>query len=256
MEERTEQKCEDARRLPLDALERVRRQAVAAVDSGLPQKEVAERFGVSRRSVGEWVRAYRARGEESFRPAQRGRRLGEKLALCAARQDRILRIVVTDPPDRLGLPCRLWTRRAVAELIYREFGISLSTATVARYLVRWGIDTVTYPAGSMHPARAPTVRAPAAARAIPEDVVQLSWAWPHLVTAQHPAYALLALTSTDVLHFLAHDQPFGVEALEDLRGRLRMQLARDVQLVAGPWPPEHLELLSNWTSATELERRP
>jgi transposase len=245
MHERDEQKISDARGLAPDALERLRRQAVAAVESGTPQMQVASRFGVSRKSVGEWVRAHRERGEESFRPARRGRRPGQQLALCTALQDRILRIVVADPPDGIGLPYLLWTRRAVSELIHREFGITLSTATVGRYLLRWGVDTAVEPTGTAYPGR------PLAGYADPSlaEVVSLSWARPRLASSDgHPAYALLAVTTTGALHFLARDRPLAAEVLDDLRDRLRLQLARDVRLVVRSWPPEHVELLSSWMS--------
>ena len=41
-------------------------------------------------------------------------------------------------PEQLKLPFYLWTRKAVAQLIERRFGIRLSIWTVGRYLGRWG----------------------------------------------------------------------------------------------------------------------
>jgi transposase len=234
MDQRVEQKCGDARGLPADDLERLRRKAVAAVESGAPQMQVALMFGVSRRSVGEWVRAYRARGEESFRPGQRGRRPGEQFALSETQQERILETIVAGPPDRVALPCRLWTRRAVAELIHRDLEVKLTSVTVRRYLRRWGIDAGSEP------------WAPATSESVAVEELRLFWARPGLPLDPDPAYALLAVTSRGVLHFLAGDRPFDLDALDDLRHRLRMQLARDVRIVVGSWPPEHLGLLDSW----------
>jgi transposase len=201
--------------------------------------QVALTFGVSRRSVGDWVRAYQARGEESFRPARRGRRAGEQFALSETQQGRILGIIVAGPPDRIALPCLLWTRRAVAELIRRDLGITLSSSTVGRYLRRWGIDAGSVPWGQAAPAMDGPVGA---------EELRVAWKRPRLPLAPDPAHALLAVTGRGVLHFLAGDRPFDLEALDDLRHRLRMQLARDVRIVVHSWPPEHVELLESWLS--------
>ena len=59
---------------------------VASVESGVSQSHAAHMFGVSRKTVGTWVRAYQVKGEEALRPRRRGRRTGEQLALSAAQQ--------------------------------------------------------------------------------------------------------------------------------------------------------------------------
>ena len=41
-------------------------------------------------------------------------------------------------PDQLKLPYALWTRKAVKELILREFNIELATTTMGDYLRAWG----------------------------------------------------------------------------------------------------------------------
>jgi hypothetical protein len=41
-------------------------------------------------------------------------------------------------PKEFGIACPLWTRRAVAELIHQECGVTLAIRTVGAYLRRWG----------------------------------------------------------------------------------------------------------------------
>jgi transposase len=41
-------------------------------------------------------------------------------------------------PEDLGIPAPLWNRRAVRDLIRKEFGIDLAVRTVGAYLDRWG----------------------------------------------------------------------------------------------------------------------
>ena len=43
-------------------------------------------------------------------------------------------------PDQLKLPFYLWTREAVARLIERKYGITVSQTTVGRYLKAWGMS--------------------------------------------------------------------------------------------------------------------
>ena len=44
----------------------------------------------------------------------------------------------THQPDELGIAAPLWTRRAVRDLIRKEFDLELAVRTVGRYLKRWG----------------------------------------------------------------------------------------------------------------------
>ncbi|MFC4004575.1 helix-turn-helix domain-containing protein [Prauserella oleivorans] len=239
---------DDARALPAEALERLRRRAVAAVESGIPQLHVARMFGVSRKTVGTWVRAYRDHGEQALRPRRRGRKPGEQLALSPSQQAWTVKTVVGSPPDEVGLPYQLWSRRALADLVSREFGITLSTATVGQYLSRWGLVTDVNLLARMRESSVPTApRSPAQdAGRIRSDVVWTGWTCPRSPVEADRLNTLLAVTSRGVLLFLVSPRPFGTEQLGDFRERLRMQLSRDVRLVICSWPLEQFELLSRW----------
>ncbi|WP_020667772.1 helix-turn-helix domain-containing protein [Amycolatopsis nigrescens] len=219
----------DARSLPADALERLRRQVVAAVESGFPHEQAARVFGVSRKTVGTWVRTYQAGGEQALQPRRRGRRAGDRLALSAAQQAWVVKTVASGPPDDLGLPCLLWTRRAVAELIRGKFSIALSTATIDQYLSRWDLITESRP--------------PAAE---PDAALWVAWTCPRPVTSPARLNALVARTNRGVLLFLVSERPFDRERLTDFRKRLRVQLARDVRVVVRGWPGAQAELLDCW----------
>jgi transposase len=64
----------------------MRRRAIEAVESCVPQVDVVRIFEVSRQTVGKWVRIYRSKGEEGLRPRRRGRRPGEQFALSSTQQ--------------------------------------------------------------------------------------------------------------------------------------------------------------------------
>ncbi|GAA4427494.1 helix-turn-helix domain-containing protein [Actinokineospora soli] len=128
----------DARGLSADVLGDLRRRVVASVESGLAQVEAARRFGVSRQTVGLWVRDYRNRGEGAFRPGRRGRKPGEQLALTTAQQLTIAHTITDGPPDAAGLDHLVWNRQALIDLVRTRFGVALGATTAGNYLVRWG----------------------------------------------------------------------------------------------------------------------
>lgn len=119
-----------------ESQEDVRRKAVAAVLAGRTRKEVADLFGVTRQSVGAWVKRYADGGTRALRARRRGRPKGGSLEPWQAAQ--VVKAVVDRHPEQLKLPFYLWTREAVAVLIEKRFGIRLSVWTIGRYLMRWG----------------------------------------------------------------------------------------------------------------------
>ena len=52
--------------------------------------------------------------------------------------ERIRACIDCHVPEEVGIPHALWTRRAVRDLIRREFGIAMPVRTVGDYLKRWG----------------------------------------------------------------------------------------------------------------------
>jgi len=126
----------DARSLPAVAQEDLRQKAIKAVIDGKKQVEVATILGVTRQTIGKWVRKYREGGEQSLKAKRRGRRKGGSLLPWQSAQ--IARTVIDRNPEQLRLPFYLWTREAVAQLIEQRFGLRLSIWTVGRYLARWG----------------------------------------------------------------------------------------------------------------------
>ncbi|MEB3370112.1 helix-turn-helix domain-containing protein [Saccharopolyspora mangrovi] len=222
-----------ARSLSADALQKLRRQVVAEVESGLSMTYVAENYGISRKSVGKWVREYRSNGERAFVVRKKGRRAGSRMALLPSQQGWVLQAISAGSPERAGLPYLLWTRRAVAELIRDEFGTSLSPATIDQYLVRWGLTTKSLP--TFKPGELPEPSA---------GVQRMAAAW---VCTQPmadfgPIHVLLAVTGRGLLFFELSTQPFNRSQLTDFRQRLRMQLGRAVALFIRAWPPEAAEL--------------
>ena len=131
---------DDARTLAPAAQAHVRRLAVKAVRAGLRQTAAAKTYGVSLRAVNKWVAIDKVGGLRALKPKRRGRRLGQGGRLRVAQAQRIRSLIVGKLPDQLKLPFYLWTRAAVASLMAREYGLTVSLTTVGRYLQAWGMS--------------------------------------------------------------------------------------------------------------------
>jgi len=128
----------DARKLPPEAQEDLRRRVVAAVRGGMGKTEAARAFGVTRQSIHNWMSAVEGRGVSALRARKRGPKPGTRM-LLSHQAATIVRSITASCPDQLRLPFALWTRDAVIHLAQRRFGVTLSLSTVGRYLRGWGL---------------------------------------------------------------------------------------------------------------------
>jgi transposase len=128
----------DARSLSPAAQEALRLKAVKAVLGGRTKTEVAELLGVTRQTVAQWVKAYRARGEAALRARPRGRPKGVGYRLQPWQMAQIAKTLRDKMPEQVKLPFYLWTREAVVALVERRFRARISVWTAGRYLKRWG----------------------------------------------------------------------------------------------------------------------
>ena len=257
----------DARSLPIVAQADLRKKAVNAVLNGAKQMEVAQLFGVTRQSVGKWVRAYREGGRRQLEAKRRGRPKGGSLLPWQAAQ--IAKTVIDRPPEQLRLPFFLWNREAVSQLIEGRFGIRLSVWTVGRYLSRWGFTP-------QKPVRRALERNPEAVRRWLEQEypgiraqakaahATIYWADEMGLRSDHAAgrtygrrgqtpvilgtgqrfgcHRISAVTNRGQLNFMVFQKCFSAEVLIDFLQRLIRQSQRMVFLILDPrsssCPPE------------------
>nr|BFF38230.1 IS630 family transposase [Tenacibaculum mesophilum] len=100
------------------------------------QKQAAEIFGITERTVNKIWSNYKQGGKRSLRNKKRGVQQGIKLKKGQAYD--IRRLIRDKMPDQMKLFYGLWTREAVQELIASRYGVKLSRWQVGRYLKRWG----------------------------------------------------------------------------------------------------------------------
>ena len=131
-------KTNDGRTLKLDTLEFVRRRAIELFKEGYNRGQIAGILGVTRHSVGKWVKIYQQHGLKGLSLQKPGRKVGSGRRLSPKQEQTIQQMIRNKMPDQLKLPFALWNRRAIQTLIKEQFAIDLTTRTINHYLHRWG----------------------------------------------------------------------------------------------------------------------
>ena len=113
-----------------------RKKAITLIKKGLKKGDVAILFGVNKNTVSNWVKHYNETG--SFKSKKKGVKSEDKKLLSLSQEKSIQLMIVDKMPDQLKLDYALWTRKAVKELVEREFGVVLAINTMGDYLRKWG----------------------------------------------------------------------------------------------------------------------
>jgi transposase len=127
----------DARKLTHNELTELRKRGVSAVQDGQPPKLVTKVLGVQRSTLFGWLARYRRGGWDALNARKRG---GRPPKLTARMLEWIYNTVTMKDPRQMKFPFALWTSLMVAELIWRQFGIRLSKASVCRLLNQLGLS--------------------------------------------------------------------------------------------------------------------
>lgn len=251
----------------------IRELAINAVLSGKKQVEVAQLFGISRRTLGRWLKLYRVGGMPALQPKPRGRPKGGALQPWQSAQ--IAKVVVDHHPEQLKLPYYLWTREAVAKLIQRRFGLKLSVWTVGRYLARWGF-TPQKPARRALEQNPQEVRRwlertyPAIRRLAKREKAQIFWGDEMGLRSDHAAgrsYGLRgqtpivhntgkrfscnmisAITNRGQLYFMVFKQRFTSEVFLEFLRRLLRQNSSKVFLIVDRHPVHRSNRVQRWVT--------
>src|SRR6476619_5833030 len=128
----------DARQLSDEVLQALRLRALHGCESGYTETEVAELLGLSRETVSRWWTAYAQDGMEAVPGERTGRPVGSACTLNEGQAAYLRTILNEKTPQDVGIAAPLWTRRAVAELIRKEYEFDMPVRTVGEYLRRWG----------------------------------------------------------------------------------------------------------------------
>jgi transposase len=99
---------------------------------------VAALLGVARETVSRWYSAYTSGGLDALPDERTGRPLGSGRTLNEVQAAHLQELLDAHSPEQLGIASPLWSRRAVRDLIRKEYGLDLPVRTVGEYLKRWG----------------------------------------------------------------------------------------------------------------------
>jgi transposase len=126
----------DARSLPHDVLEEMRRLAVQRALAGETQAAIARSIDVYPDTVSKWVRAYRAEGDAGLASTKAK---GPVPTLSDAQIAKLRRIIVGKNPRQLNFGANLWTVPIIGDAVEKLFGVRLHDTTVWRMLHRIGL---------------------------------------------------------------------------------------------------------------------
>lgn len=102
------------------------------------KKDIAASLGVHVNTVTNWRKSYEADGAKGLEDRKRGAKKNARGLLSEEVQAKVRRLITDTMPDQLKLPYGLWTRKAVQELVEREFKIKVARTTMGNYLRSWG----------------------------------------------------------------------------------------------------------------------
>jgi len=125
---------EDARSLDQKTQATLRQRANVINKQGRSRREVAYALGVNISTIDRWRRERKVRGSKALQPRKRGRRVGSTRDLSPDQEAGLQKMIAEKTPGQLKLAFALWTRKAVCELIGREYGMKIPARTCGEYL--------------------------------------------------------------------------------------------------------------------------
>jgi transposase len=127
----------DSRQLSDEALQTLRLRALRGIELGFRECDLAELLGVTPETVSRWWTAYQQGGLDAVPGDRTGRPQGSGGLLDAEQAAHLQQTIDGNRPEDVGIAVPLWTRRAVCELVRREYGIRMAVETAGKYLKRW-----------------------------------------------------------------------------------------------------------------------
>ena len=128
----------DARRLTHQELTELRKRGVSAVQEGQPATLVAKVLGIQKSTLFGWLARYHQGGWGALDARKRG---GRPPKLTSKMMQWIYDTVTKKDPRQMEFPFALWTSVMISELIWRQFHIRLSKASVCRLLNQLGLSS-------------------------------------------------------------------------------------------------------------------
>jgi transposase len=130
----------DSRKISAEERFVKRKLSVRLKKLGKTHREIAEIIGVREATISSWINSYKKGGIKALKEKKRGAESEDRKFLSNVQELEIQKMITDTMPDQFKLSYGLWTRRAVKELVEREFGIVLAVSTIGKYLRKWGFS--------------------------------------------------------------------------------------------------------------------
>lgn len=121
----------DGRSLDHKTLETIRRMAVQRVREGEQPSAVIKSYGMNRTVIYKWLKADREGGESALAAKKP---TGRPSTLTASQKQMVKEWINGKNPRQYGFDFGLWTRKTVAELIKKRFGVEMKLTAVGELL--------------------------------------------------------------------------------------------------------------------------
>ena len=122
----------DARKIPDEVMNYLRRIAVQAVEEKHYSPEVAADFlNISRSSIYDWIHKYREEGEDALETKKAP---GAPLVITLEMDQWLRKNILTSTPEAHGYDTVLWTLEIMVDLLKKQFGVWVSDSIVALHL--------------------------------------------------------------------------------------------------------------------------
>ncbi|HCP08557.1 MAG TPA: IS630 family transposase [Candidatus Moranbacteria bacterium] len=125
--------------LPKEVRADRRRLAFRKLDDGWDKYEVAELAEVHFKTVEDWQRNRKEIVANGYHGQKRGNP-NDRRILDDVKQKRILSVIQDSLPDEHDICAYLWSRKAIAEFVKKEYAISMIPQCVSRYAQLWGLS--------------------------------------------------------------------------------------------------------------------
>jgi len=128
----------DARKIPDDVMNYIRRLAVdAVVEQNYPPSEVAKLFHINRSTLYDWLNWYRQNGDNALDTLKAP---GKQPVITQEIERWLKRIILHSTPVDYGYDTELWTLKILADLLKQQHGITVYTSTIFNHLHRIGLS--------------------------------------------------------------------------------------------------------------------
>jgi transposase len=129
-------KTTDGRKLDHKTLEEIRIRAVQRVQAGESPEMVIATLGFTRSCIYEWLARYRAGGWNGLKAKTLA---GRPKKISARQMEWLWKTITQSNPLQHRFEFALWTRQMVRILLWEEFRLKLSLASVSRLLAQLGL---------------------------------------------------------------------------------------------------------------------